>query len=63
MWQITSGLEPLVGSCAAMMMELMGVGMPPHDHGDEWDEDDWDEADESDEWDEDDESNEDEPRD
>jgi hypothetical protein len=63
MWQITSGLEPLVGSCAAMMMELMGVGMPPHDHGDEWDEDDWDEADESDEWDEDDESDEDEPRD
>ena len=63
MWQITSGLEPLVGSCAGMMMELMGVGMPPHDHEDEWDEDDWDEDDESDEWDEDDESDEDEPRD
>ena len=38
MWQITSGLEPLVGSCAAMMMELMGVGMQPHDHEDDWDE-------------------------
>ena len=63
MWQITSGLEPLVGSCAGMMMELMGVGMPPHDHEDEWDEDEWDEDDESDEWDEDDESDEDEPRD
>jgi hypothetical protein len=36
MWQITSGLEPLVGSCAGMMMELMGVGMPPHDHEDDW---------------------------
>ena len=41
MWQITSGLEPLVGSCAGMMMELMGVGMPPHDHENEWDEDEW----------------------
>ncbi len=75
MWQITSGLEPLVGSCAAMMMELMGVGMPPRDHEDEWDVErwceelpengdcQWDEDDESDEWDEDDESDEDEPRD
>ena len=78
MWQITSGLEPLVGSCAGMMMELMGVGMPPHDHEDEWDDErwceehpenedcQWDEDDESDEWDEDDESDEsdgDEPRD
>jgi len=66
MWQITRGLEPLVESCAGMMMELMGVGMPPHDHENEWDE--------SDEWgddapcnspncDNDDESDEDEPRD
>ena len=36
MWQITSGLEPHVGSCAGMMMELMGEGMPPHDHEDDW---------------------------
>ena len=49
MSQITSGLEPLVGSCAAMMMELMGVGMPPQDHEGDWGE--------SDEWDGDDESN------
>jgi len=41
MWQITSGLEPLVGSCAGMMMELMGVGMPPPDHEGEWDDERW----------------------
>ena len=73
MWQITSGLEPLVGSCAAMMMELMGVGMPPHEdewdderwcenhteHEDcQWDEDDWDDEDESDEWEDEDDSDE-----
>ena len=62
MWQITSGLEPLVGSCAGMMMELMGVGMPPHDHEDEWDED--CEEDDREDWDEEesDESDEEEPR-
>ena len=79
MWQITSGLEPLVGSCAAMMMELMGVGMPPHDHEDDWGEGEWceghpnaaedcqwDDEDASDEWndeDDSDESDENEPRD
>ena len=69
MWQITSGLEPLVGSCAGMMMELMGVGMPPHDHEDEWDDERWCEEHPENgdcQWDEDDESDEsdgDEPRD
>ncbi len=66
MWQITSGLEPLVGSCAAMMMELMGVGMPPHDHGDEWGREGWCEEHpenedcqwDEDDWDEEDESDE-----
>jgi len=41
MWQITRGLEPLVESCAGMMTELMGVGMPPHDHEDDWGEEEW----------------------
>ena len=74
MWQITSGLEPLVGSCAGMMMELMGVGMPPHDHEDDWGEEEWCEEHpnagdcqwmDEDEWDDEDdydESDEDEPR-
>ena len=77
MWQITSGLEPLVGSCAGMMMELMGVGMHLHDtvHEDDWGEEEWceehpDVADcqwmDEDEWDDEDdsdESDENEPRD
>lgn len=78
MWQITRGLEPLVESCAGMMTELMGVGMPPHDHEDDWGEEEWceghsdaedcqwDDEDESDEWDDEDdsdESDENEPRD